>query len=105
MPGTTEEKKDNSYMTKPLFGWSPNNPGSITMRTGDARTGTVYTSDQFKWVSAHEFGHILGVGDAYNSKNSTGVTSIFNVFGTCVQQGDIDKVLAAWSTNKWQKWS
>ena len=97
-------KKDDSYMKRPLFGWSPSNPGSITMRTGNSRTGTIYTADQFKWVSAHEFGHILGVGDAYNSKNSTGVTSIFNEFGTGVQPGDIAKVLNAWSTKKWQSW-
>jgi len=98
-------KKDNSYMTPPLFGWSPSNPGSVTMRTGDSRSGAIYASDQFKWVAAHEFGHLLGVGDAYSSKNSTGVTSIFNNFGTSVQAGDISKVLKAQSTGKWQKWS
>jgi len=99
-----KKKNDNSCMTQPLFGWTPSNPGSITMRTGDSRTGTIYTADQFMWVSAHEFGHILGVGDAYNSNNSTGVTSIFNAFGTSVQQGDIAKVLSAWNTKKWQNW-
>ena len=97
-------KKDNSHMTPPSAGWSPTNPGSITMRTGDSRTGTIYTADQFRWVSAHEFGHILGVADAYSSQNSTDVTSIFNNFGTAVQSNDITKVLKAWNTKKWQSW-
>ena len=97
-------KSDNSYMRTPLFGWKKTNPGKIYMVTGDSRVSLTYTVSQFKYASAHEFGHILGVGDAYNSKNSTNVTSVFNKFGTHVQEGDIAMVLNAWNSNKWQKW-
>jgi len=94
-----------SHMSSGLFGWSTSRPGTITMFAGDSRgNGDLYSMSQFMWVSAHEFGHVLGVGDAYNSKNSTGVTSIYNGFGTGVQAGDIAMVLKAWSTGKWQKW-
>lgn len=47
---------------------------------------------------------MFGVGDAYNSENSTGITSIYNTFGTRVQEGDIRMVLNAWNENKWQVW-
>lgn len=97
-------KSDNSYMRRPLFGWKKTNPGKMYMVTGDSRTQTIYTASQFKYTSAHEFGHILGVGDAYNSENKENIISIFNVFGTRVQEGDITKVLNAWNSNKWQTW-
>jgi len=98
-------ENDCSYMMRPGCGWSPDNPGSIVMRTGDSREGgKIYTATEFEWVSAHEFGHILGVGDAYNSQNSTGVKSIYQAFGTGVQPGDISKVLQAQSTGQWQIW-
>ena len=88
-----------------LFGWSKTRPGKATMYTGDSRSSGSYSVDDFMWVSAHEFGHLLGVNDAYNSKNSQGVTSIFNVFGTGVQEGDMDMVLKAWRLGKSQKWA
>jgi len=97
-----------SNMQAGRFGWSKSKPGKITMYNGYSNdsesNGDLYSISQFMWVSAHEFGHILGVSDAYNTKNSTGVTSIYNVFGTKVQEGDIAMVLNAWSTGKWQKW-
>ncbi|MNW61481.1 hypothetical protein D3C74_395430 [compost metagenome] len=63
--------------------WSKANPGKVTMYHGDSRSnGDLYSIGDFKWVSAHEFGHILGVNDAYSSKNSTDGTSINNGFGT-----------------------
>ena len=93
---------DNSHMRTSNLGisaWSRSNPGTVHMRTGDSRTGTIYTCDEFEWVSAHEFGHILGVGDAYNSQNSTGVTSMFNVFGTDVQAGQPHTKRKTWKSN------
>ena len=94
-----------SVMHGGLFGWSMSSPGRITMYYGDSREGGgLYSFEDFKWVAAHEFGHILGVGDAYSSKNSTGARSIFNEFGTEVQEDDITMVLNAWNTGKWQRW-
>jgi RHS repeat-associated protein len=88
-----------------LFGWSKSSPGSMTMdilaRSGSGEKRTV---SDFRWTAAHEFGHILGVGDAYNSQNSTGVTSIMNKRGVGVQAGDIVMVLNAWNTSKFQNW-
>ena len=56
------------------------------------------------WVSAHEFGHTLGVGDAY--PNNPGLATIMNepAFAFGVQPADVTKVLNAWSTGKWQRW-
>ena len=67
-------------------------------------TNVEYDIEQFKWVAAHEFGHILGVGDAYTSRKSKDVISIYNVFGTELQEIDIEKVLTAWETGRFQKW-
>jgi RHS repeat-associated protein len=108
-----ENKQGISNMRPGLFGWSKKNPGSITMYTGDSRSKkdpsyyqTHYDPCSYKYVAAHEFGHALGVGDAYNSKNNTDVTSIYNEFYTKVQDVDIKKVLEAWRSKrgKWQKW-
>ena len=88
----------------PLFGWSRSNYGTMNLYIGDSRgkPKVAYTVSQFKWVVAHEFGHLLGIRDNYSSKNK--VTSIFNVFGTKVQAVDIVKVLRAFYTNKVQGW-
>lgn len=74
------------------------------MYTGDSRDSCLYSPNDYMWVSAHEFGHILGVKDAYNSKNSTGITSIYNGFGTGIQEIDIDMILKAWNPGKIQTW-
>ena len=75
------------------------------MYYGDARgNGNLYSVDEFKWVSAHEFGHLLGVADAY--PNHPGLESIYNepAYTYGVQERDIMKVLDAWNTGRWQKW-
>ena len=40
---------------------------AISLYVGDSRNNTLYTMDQFKAVSAHEFGHTLGLADVYNT--------------------------------------
>ena len=46
-------------------------PPTIWMYTGDGRAGTdhVYDYNGILYVSGHEFGHILGLGDAYADYN------------------------------------
>lgn len=75
------------------------------MYHGDPRNiSNLYSIGDFMWVSAHKFGHILGVNDAYKSNNSTDVTSIYNGFGIGVQEIDISMVLNAWNTGNFQRW-
>ena len=87
----------------PQNGWKRNDFGTISMYEGDSRNPVPrYRYSQFTWVSAHEFGHILGVADAYTE--NADVVSIFNEFGTNVQNIDIEKVLRAFILNQLQKW-
>lgn len=46
-------------------------PATIWMYTGDGRAGIdhVYDYNGILYVSGHEFGHILGLGDAYSDRN------------------------------------
>ena len=46
-------------------------PATIWMYTGDGRTGIdhMYDYNGILYVSGHEFGHILGLGDAYADQN------------------------------------
>jgi RHS repeat-associated protein len=94
---------DTGWLGK--FGWSRNNPGTVNMYIGDFGSRPTYSTDEYKFVAAHEFGHTLGVGDVYRSFSGWTTPSIFNrYFGTGVQEGDMAKVLRAWKTGKWQKW-
>ena len=93
-----------SFVSWGVFGWSKTDPGDVTMNTGDSRNGHVYSVMDFMWVSAHEFGHNLGVVDAYSSKNGKNVISIYNEFRTGAQETDIDMILKAWDTGKRQGW-
>jgi hypothetical protein len=94
-----------------LFGWSPSNPGKMTIYTGFT-DGTARTAQQFKYTAAHEFGHILGLGDAYESVagiNSTvsndmmrwaesGRNTIYKI-----SSANIQGALKAYNTKKFQK--
>ena len=84
--------------------WSPANPGSIVMTTGDIRGDTNYSATKFIWTAAHEFIHILGVGDAY--PNNPDLPTIANgPHGKYnVQNIDIEMILEASITGKWQDW-
>ncbi|MBQ2176601.1 MAG: hypothetical protein II453_16610 [Alphaproteobacteria bacterium] len=72
---------------------------------GDSRNDNPrYNVDQFKWIAAHEFGHILGVLDAY--PDNPGLPTIFNepAYKYTVQEIDIMMVLLAWKIGKAQEW-
>ena len=80
-------------------GWAIGKYGRVTMYRGDSRgdsNGTIrdYEKEEFMWVSAHEFGHLLGV------KDITSVKSIFNEFRTEVQDIDLNLVMLAFIYNK-----
>ena len=94
------------YVTYPIFtGWSKEKPGKVTMFYGDSRNDNPrYNVDQFKWIAAHEFGHILGVLDAY--PDNPGLPTIFNepAYKYTVQEIDIMMVLLAWKIGKAQEW-
>jgi len=106
MMGSHSDYEDKSQVTFEVE-WSKENPGTIHMRTGDSRTEAAYSGEDYMWVSAHEFIHILGVDDSYNTpyaKENPDFISITNKFGTPVQSDDIAKVLEAYNTNTWQMW-
>lgn len=76
--------------------------GYIAIYRGDSRPAkpSDYNLNGIKYVSAHEFGHILGVADIYNTKY-TKVTSVYNQFGTPVQNCDVEMVLMSFLFNSW----
>ena len=45
--------------------WSISNPGAVHLY--NRYKNNVYTIDDYKQMAAHEFGHVLGIGDAYNA--------------------------------------
>lgn len=80
--------------------WSPSFPGSINMK----RYKNLY---RFEQVSAHEFGHVLGIGDAYDAPyrffyQLPDVTSYMMCFNRKVQDQEIDMVLRAHLTRRMQ---
>ena len=46
--------------------WSTSNPGGIQLSDENPLRSGSYTVDHFRRTAAHEFGHVLGLGDAYN---------------------------------------
>lgn len=84
--------------------WSVGKFGYVTIFRGDSRSEDLsdYSMQSFMWVAAHEFGHLLGVYDAYTKENPP--KSIFNEFGTLLQNKDLEKVLYAFIYNSIQSW-
>jgi RHS repeat-associated protein len=116
-----------SHMTGGLDNWSVSNPGMITMYK-DYNGGPDYSEDEYGRTVAHEFGHILGIGDAYGYKpgatakekakydnrseaqDTTEVPGESGGYGgwdmmrgnDIVTANDVEMVWEAWKTNKWQ---
>ena len=93
--------------------WTPTNQGRLVMYRGDYRRGEdpfnfpyAYPPGSFKWGSAHEFGHSMGIADANGHENSNNPEfhSIMNAGLTAVQERDIEMLLAAQRTGRWQVW-
>ena len=86
------------------WNWSPSDPGSLELFLHH-NNGNRRTTIDFMWLSAHEFGHLLGVDEVYYPHpRPDGIKSIFNEAGTHVQSIDIAMILKAWRTGVWQTW-
>jgi len=91
--------------------WSVKNPGRMTLFKDEK--GNNYSEDQYKWVASHEFGHILGLGDAYKTPLSkyadeteeVTITDIMRSFWGTVSSNNIEMVLEAYKTNSWQRFT
>ncbi|TCK93202.1 pregnancy-associated plasma protein-A [Natranaerovirga hydrolytica] len=74
--------------------------------------GTDYSQRSYAKVSAHEFGHVLGIGDAYPSKedNRPGAGHGFDETphnmlmrnNSVLTSNEVEMVWEAWKTNEWQ---
>ena len=80
--------------------WSPSFPGTINMKK-------YKTLSRFEQVAAHEFGHILGIGDAYDAwyrffYQMKGVSTYMMCYNRKVQNEEIEMVLRAHMTRRMQ---
>jgi hypothetical protein len=92
--------------------WSITNTGRITLYEGQHEVSLYSNPVQgYKSVAAHEFGHTLGISDAYErigikaaSKITIEVPSndIMRETYGIVNANTIEMILEAWSTNQWQ---
>ena len=90
----------------PSLMWSTSNPGTMYLFSKD-HNGKAIGSEGIKLIAAHEFGHWLGIGDAYDTKTgkeNPDITSIMNSHFIPVSPSDVEKMLSAFSQNKWQTW-
>jgi hypothetical protein len=99
-----------------LFGWNVNNTGKMTLSKEwwNSSAKTPFTQIQFQELTAHEFGHIIGLGDAYLS--SSIAPDDINLFNNSLMKyqwnddeasyritsNDIEMLLFAWQTNQMQ---
>jgi RHS repeat-associated protein len=96
--------------------------GEIDLYKGDSRPNSTskYTYKQFQVAAAHEFGHVLGILDGYDSKKTRGIASIMcDPFDKYDKNGkerkvpkgsqpvtskDVKKALAAYKSKEWKSW-
>ena len=68
--------------------------------------GEIRTADDFMNTAAHEFGHLVGVGDAYNVTNDSSEFDMmrWRNYGhvPIVTTYDVQKMVKAYATNKRQ---
>ncbi|AEY66721.1 RHS repeat-associated core domain-containing protein [Clostridium sp. BNL1100] len=96
--------------------WSVSNKKKITMYRSWGGDPNEYGQKGYAHTVAHEFGHVLGIGDAYGDKDK-GRTAAKNTLEVPignwleddimssngkVNANDVEMVWEAWSSNKWQ---
>ena len=106
--------------------WSINNEKEITMYRSHSGDPNEYGQDGYSFTAAHEFGHVLGLGDAYgyapgaskekmkendNRPEAPNTIECPNLGwkkggimrdNGVVTANDVEMVWEAWSTNEWQ---
>lgn len=100
--------------------WSIKSPGHINLYTSmrysnvsykSATDSSPYSGQEFESLVAHEFGHTMGISDAYGEKGyrkaapscAAPSNDMMRVNGGVVSNVDVDKVLGAYMNNKWQE--
>jgi len=86
--------------------WSTMNPGRLVLFTSDSRNGHIATAGEFGLISAHEFGHALGIADGLGFSVNP-VVSIMNEnwwSGRGASRLDLEMALRAQQTDTWQRW-
>ena len=96
--------------------WSVSNDKKITMYRSHSGDPNEYSQYGYASTIAHEFGHVLGLGDAYGDKDKGRVAATntpevpvtqwlqddIMVHNGYVTPNDVEMVWQAWSTNEWQ---
>ena len=114
-----EQKSNDINITPPVEGTGPRTKikGYDTkytiIPTGDRRKNSVYdlNQEQFKNMAAHEYGHLLGIGDGLGY-GSNGVTTKGNVKSLMANQWGVTKattvdyalMLESYRTQSFIKW-
>lgn len=133
LTGNIDDIKDYVSVTSHKIPWSPSSVSEMTLyklcskakidcTINDTFSGTVnyfyeynseYNVEAFKGVAAHEFGHVMGIGDAYFS-DSNGHILKYNdemklgdimYSNTSVNCNTVEMVLEAYAENQWQYYS
>jgi RHS repeat-associated protein len=109
-----KDKTGTSNVSYGLSEWSITNSGKMTVFTGTGKGSKerLRTQEEFSNTVAHEFGHMLGLDDAYGKGDrpeaivSTEVPSNdlmrSNWGNPVVTDNDIEMLVLAWSTNEQQ---
>ncbi len=96
-----KNKFGTSNVKRSPLGWKPTRVGTVTMYKGKTKN---YSYSMFKYVSAHEFGHLLGVDDMPMGYNQVYGLSIYDNETQYVTNQDIEMVLKAFALGSFVKW-